>query len=148
MKILFLKDVGGVGRSGEIKEVADGYALNSLIPNGSAVQATPEKIQAHAVATQREQQTREKEEQVLTAKLQSLEGARIEITARATEKGGLFKSLGVPDIQKAIRERKGTELPAETILLEKPIKELGDHELELKTAGVKVRLTVVIKKAD
>jgi len=47
MKVLFLKDVGGVGQRGTIKDVSDGYALNALIPKGLAVQATPDKIAAH-----------------------------------------------------------------------------------------------------
>ncbi len=146
MKVLLLKDVGGVGRHGEIKDVADGFALNSLIPRGLAAQATPDKIKAHEVATQKEHEARAKEHGVLVAKLQSLEGARIEIAARATQKGGLFRSLGVADIQKAIRSQKGIDVPAETIILEKPIKELGDHEVEMKTAEVSSRLVVVVKE--
>ena len=48
MKVIFLKDVGGVGQRGSIKEVSDGYAMNFLIAQGLAVQATPEKVAAHA----------------------------------------------------------------------------------------------------
>ncbi len=146
MKVILLKDVGGIGRHGEIKEVADGYALNRLIPNGLAQQATPEKIRTHAIETKKTEETREKDRQALIAKVQSLEGTRIEMSARATEKGGLFKSLGVPDIQKALRDQKKIELPSETISLEKPYKEVGDHELTIKTAGASARLTIVIKK--
>jgi hypothetical protein len=47
MKVLFKKDVGGVGQRGTIKDVSDGYALNFLIPQGLAEQATPEKIATH-----------------------------------------------------------------------------------------------------
>ena len=148
MKVILLKDMKGVGRHGEVKEVADGYALNRLIPGGLAQQATPEKIKTHAAAVQKESEARAHEQQALVAKIQSLEGAHIEISARATEKGGLFKSLGVPDIQKAIREQKKTDLPDGTISLEKPIKQIGDHELSIKTAGATARLVVAIKKAD
>lgn len=146
MKIILLKDVGGVGRHGEVKDVSDGYALNHLIPNGFAEQATKEKIASHASAMKKETEAREKEQQALTANLQSLEGARIELSARATEKGGLFKSLGAADIQKAIREQERIDIPVATISLEKPLKELGEHEVELKTPDAKARLTVVVKK--
>lgn len=145
MKVIMLKDVGGVGRRGEVKDVSDGYGLNHLIAHGFAQQATPEKIKAHEEATKKESEARAKEEQALIAKVRSLEGARVEIGARATEKGGLFKSLGVLDIQKAIREQKNIEIPAECISLEKPIKEIGDHEIQLKTADVKSRLLVAVK---
>jgi len=146
MKILFIKDVGGVGRHGEIKEVSDGYALNHLIAHGLAVQATPDKVKEHAAATQKASEVRAKEEHELAAKIQGLEGAVIEIEARATEKGGLFKSLGTSDIQKAIKEQKGVDLSLDLIQLAKPIKEVGEHQLELKTAGAKARLSVVVKK--
>ncbi|HEV3245509.1 MAG TPA: 50S ribosomal protein L9 [Candidatus Paceibacterota bacterium] len=148
MKIILIKDVGGVGRHGEVKDVSDGYALNHLIPRGLAEQATPEKIKAHEAAVQKEGETRAKEQEALVGNIQSLEGARIEIAARATEKGGLFKSLGATDILKGILEQKKVDVPVEAISLEKPIKEVGDHELELKIAGAKARLTVAVKKAD
>ena len=148
MKIILLKDVGGIGRHGEIKDVSDGYALNHLIPRGLAQQATEEKIKTHAAAMQQETDARAKEQQSLAGAVQSLEGARIEISAKATEKGGLFKSLGVADIQKAIRDQKATTIPDSAIQLEKPIKTTGDHTVEMKAAGSSSRLTVVVKKAD
>jgi large subunit ribosomal protein L9 len=148
MKVLFIKDVGGVGRHGEIKEVADGYAMNHLIPNGFAVQATADKIKAHAEAVQKDHAAREQEQQVLTANIQSLESARVEIAVRATEKGGLFKSLNATDIQKAVKVQKQIDIPIDIIQLEKPIKEIGEHQVEIKTAGAKAGLIFVVKKAD
>ena len=53
MKIIFLKDVKGVGQRDALKDVSDGYALNFLIPQGLAVQATPDKIAAHEVQKQK-----------------------------------------------------------------------------------------------
>jgi large subunit ribosomal protein L9 len=146
MKIILLKDAKGVGRQGEIKDVSDGYALNHLIPRGLAQQATAEKVKAHEAATQKESESRAQEQQALVGKLKSLEAAKIEIVAKATEKGGLFKSLGIPDIRKAINSQKGIDVPAENIELEKPIKELGEHPLQLKTAGANVQLFVVVSK--
>lgn len=148
MKIILLKDVGGIGRHGEVKDVSDGYALNHLIPRGLAQQATAEKVKAHTAAAQQESDARAKEQQALVSAIQSLEGARVEISAKATEKGGLFKSLGVSDIQRAVRDQKGTTVPDGAVQLEKPIKELGDHQIEVKAAGSSSRLTVVVKKAD
>ncbi|MDR3572144.1 MAG: 50S ribosomal protein L9 [Candidatus Pacebacteria bacterium] len=145
MKVLMIKDVGGVGRRGEIKEITDGYALNNLIPRGLAVQATPEKIKAHEAATQQQNEQRAKEQQALIHKVQSLENARIELSAKATQKGGLFKSLGITDIKKAILSQRQIDLPEEAIMLEKPIKEIGDHAVEIKTAGTKARLIVSIE---
>lgn len=147
MKVILIKDVGGVGRRGEIRDVADGYALNHLIPHGLVQQATPEKVKSHEAAVQKEAETRAKEQEALVATVKSLENAHIEIFARATEKGGLFKSLGISDIQKAIREQKGGDIPAGAIELDKSIKEIGEHHVELKTAGAKARLLVVVRSA-
>jgi large subunit ribosomal protein L9 len=147
MKVLFVKDVGGVGRRGEIKEVADGYAMNHLIANGSAVQATADKVKAHAEAQQKDQAAREQEQQMLTAHVQSLQGARIEIAVRASEKGGLFSSLNVTDIQKAIKSQKQIDIPMNSIELEKPIKEIGERQVEIKTAGAKAGLIIVVKRS-
>src|SRR3989344_6415282 len=131
MKVILLKDVAKVGQHGTIKEVADGYALNFLIARGLAVQATPEKVAAHEAAQKREGVAREEMNKALTATIQSLEGARVEIKARATEKGGLFKSITAADIKKAM----GKDIPEDAIQLEKTIKEVGEYSIKISAAG-------------
>lgn len=148
MKIIFLKDVGGVGQRGSVKDVSDGYALNFLIPNGLAQQATPERIAAHEANQKQLQAQREKEQQELTKKVQNLAGARVAAKVRATEKGGLFKALGAQDVRTMIRDQHGVDLPLEAIAIEKPFKELGEYPLTIKTPGAEARLTLVIAKAD
>lgn len=148
MKIIMLKDVGGVGRHGEVKDIADGYALNYLIPNGLAKQATAQAIATHDDEQRKESEARERERQVLVENVKSLEGGRIELTARATEKGGLFKALSAQDVQKALQEQRKVVLPADAIMLEKPIKEIGEHSIEIKTAGASARLVVAVKRND
>ena len=141
MKVLFLKDVGGVGQAGKIKDVADGYAMNFLIARGMAVQATPEKVAAHAAATKREGEAHAREQAELAKAVQALEGARIEMKVRATDKGGLFKSITVSDIQKSLK----VAIPESAITLPKPIKEVGEHPIKIKTAGVSAEIIVDIK---
>ena len=102
MKVILLKDVAKVGQHGTVKEVTDGYALNFLIARGLAIQATPDKIAAYESAQKRETEVREREREALVKSIQSIEGARIEIAVRATEKGGLFKSVVSADVAKAI----------------------------------------------
>ena len=58
MKVIFLKDVAKVGQHGKMKDVADGYALNFLIPRGLAIQATPDKVAAHLTEQKREGEAR------------------------------------------------------------------------------------------
>ncbi len=144
MKVLFLKDVGGVGQRGTVKEVSDGYAMNYLIPNGLALQATSEKVAEVEASHKREGEEKARQEANLRANIKSLEGARLQLKARATEKGGLFKSITVADIAKLIAAEKKVSIPAECIALEKPIKEIGEHTLTIKTAGSSAGLVLDI----
>lgn len=131
MKVILLKDVKGVGRIHEVKEVADGYASNSLFPRKLAEIATPDKIAKLGAA----KATHDKEvaayEAELEAHIRSLADARIEISARATEKGGLFKSIGVPEIVRAIKDLGRFEIPATSIQLDHPLKTTGEHRVQL-----------------
>ncbi len=144
MKVIFLKDVAKVGQHGTMKEVADGYALNFLIPRKLAVQATPDKVAAHLATQKREGEAKEQQNKIITEAVHSLKGARVEIRAKATEKGGLFKSITAADILKAIQEQKGAKIPLEAIALEKPYKETGEHKLKIAFGEAKGELTLVI----
>ena len=127
-----------------MKEVADGYALNFLIPRGLAIQATPDKVAAHLAAQKREGEAREQQNKATSEAVHSLKGIRLEISAKATEKGGLFKSITAADIAKAIHEQRKVSIPVETIALAKPIKETGEHMIKITFGEVKVEITLVI----
>ncbi len=141
MKVLFLKDVGGVGKAGTIKNVADGYGMNFLVARGLAVQATPEKIAAHDAQVKKEGEAHAAAEAELKRTIQSLEGSRIEMEVRATEKGGLFKSITAVDIKKSL----GKNIPDDAVQLAKPIKETGDHQIKIASAGAEAKVVLVVK---
>lgn len=140
-----LKDVGGVGQHGQIIEVKDGFALNSLIPSGKAVQATADKVKHHEAQMKVLEMERAKQNAALKAQIESLNGAEIVTTARTTEKGGLFKSIVVADIAKAIFEQKNMQIPESTIQLAKPIKEAGEHTIQISGAGASAPIRFVVK---
>lgn len=144
MKVIFLKDVAKVGQHGTMKDVSDGYALNFLIPRGLAIQATPDKVAAHLAAQKREGEARERQNKAISEAVHSLKGIRIEISAKATEKGGLFKSITAADIAKAIHEQRKVSIPLETITLAKPIKETGEHTIKIAFGEVKVEMTLAV----
>lgn len=147
MKVIMLKDVGKVGQRGKVIEVSDGYALNFLIPQGAAEQATAEKVKAYQAREKVENENRAKEQAKLQALVQSLNAQRIEIKARATEKGGLFKSITAGDVSKAIKEQKGATISAEAIELDKPLKVTGEHILKIRAGGAESQITFVITAA-
>lgn len=144
MKVILLKDVAKVGQQGTIKDVSNGYAQNMLIARGLAIQATPEKVAAHEAARKQREAEETKQMQALAVVIQGLEGKRVEIKARATEKGGLFKSIGAKDIA-LVLAGQGSKIPVETIQLEKPLKVVGEHKVLVVSGKAQGHLTVDLK---
>ena len=146
MKVIFLKEVRGVGHKHEVKNVADGYAGNFLFPQGLAEPATKEKV-ARLEQTKKEHKAAlQKEAEELENKIQTLRGKIVSITARATEKGGLFKSVTAGDIARALKEQHGVEVP-ESVIHSEPIKTTGEHVATLQSKTQKVDIGVVVVAA-
>ena len=143
MKVILLKDVRGCGRAHEAVEVADGYANNFLLRHKYAVPATEEKLKEMDSARAAREAAQHKEAEELGAKIQSLEGKKVTITARATEKGGLFKAVAAPDISRALRAQHSIEIPESAITLESPIKTIGQHTAQV--AGGKNKAAVAVE---
>lgn len=144
MKVILLKDVRGVGQHGEVKSVADGYAFNHLFPRKLAEVATEEKIKQVEAQRQQVEAARAKEEEQLTNKVQALRGKKVTLRARATEKGGLFKSITAKDIAKAILLEHSLEIPEASIAMPDHIKTTGEHPVIISSKSQKVELIVAI----
>lgn len=143
MKVIFLKDVKRVGQHGEIKNVADGYAANFLFPNKLAEPATDEKVKQFEAQRALREATHRREEEQQDKKVASLRGKSITISARATEKGGLFKAITTKDITKAILAEHSLEVAEEMIHAE-PIKTVGEHKVSLQSKNQKDELTLSV----
>jgi len=132
VKVVFLQDVEGSGRVGEIKNVADGYARNFLLPRGLAAPATAaaiKKAEARAAAEARSQAQLDEQAQALAEKLA---GSAITIVAKAGSKGRLFGSVTQADIAQEITNILGQEVDRHQVLLAEPIKEIGSHEVVIQ----------------
>ncbi len=131
MRVILRKEVENLGDVGDVVEVADGYGMNHLIPKGVAIHATANSVRA----AQHEQMLREAQIQV--AKRGSEEdakrfaGVELEFTVRAGEDGRLFGSVTNRDIEAALAE-KGLEVSRRKILLEEPIRRLGEHDISIR----------------
>jgi large subunit ribosomal protein L9 len=143
MKVILLRDVRGCGQANTVVDVAQGYAANFLLPHKYAIAATEDKLKEFEAKKAQIDAARAKEEEELSGKVKSLEGKTVTIAARATEKGGLFKTLGAPDIARAIRAEHGVEIP-ESSIESKPVKATGEHKARLHSKHSKADLTVVI----
>jgi large subunit ribosomal protein L9 len=149
MRVVFLDDVDGVARAGEIKNVADGYARNFLLPRrlaAAATAATMQQAEARAKAIAREQ---EKEDEAARTVAGKLEGKPIVVQARAGEQGRLFGSVTASDIADEINKRSGSALEHRQILLEAPIKEVGTFQVPVNlTRNVRAEITVEVQPEE
>ena len=147
MKVILLKDVRHCGSAGEIKNVADGYATNFLLPRKLAQTATEEKIKE--IEAQKEARATEsaKAEKELAAKLKQVHGKSIALSLRATEKGGLFKAVSGADIARAVMAQLQIGIPEDAVECEEPIKTIGEHKAHLVSKTAKAELTVAITAA-
>jgi len=145
MKVVFLKDVEGSGRVGEIKNVADGYARNFLLPRGLAAPATADAIkkgEARAAAEARRQAQLDEEAQTLAEKLS---GAAIALTVKAGRRGRLFGSVTQADIAEEAMKLLGRDLDRHQVLLAEPIKQVGSYEITLQlTRNVQATLPLEV----
>jgi large subunit ribosomal protein L9 len=144
MKVVFLQNVEGSGRTGDIKEVADGFARNFLLPRRLAAPATPDAVkraEALAAAEARRQAELDGEARTLAEKLT----APIVITVRAGEQGRLYGSVTAADIAEEASKLAGQEVDRHLLVLEEPIKEVGTHEIPLRlTQNVEATVTVEV----
>lgn len=132
MKLILKADVTDLGKTGDVVDVADGYARNFLLPKSFAVKATPGALeQAEAVRQARiEADRKAKEEAELIAT--QLVGSRVVIAAKAGDEGQLYGSVGVSDVVEGIKRFTGIELTRSQVELREPIKAIGLHEIQIK----------------
>lgn len=145
MKIILLKDVPKLGRKYETKDVSEGYAVNLLIPRGLAVAATSSALRTLGLEKAREEGERKIHEELLVKNLEGLNGATITISEKANEKGHLFAGIHIPELLKEIEKQTRLQLNAEHVILSRPIKEIGEHFVDLRGAGKSARLKVIIE---
>lgn len=144
MKIILLKDVAKVGRKYETKTVSDGYALNLLIPKGLAVIATPDTIKKLDIERSRDEGEKRMHHELLLKNLDDLNGVTIKMTEKANEKGHLFAGVHKAEIVPEILKQTRLQINPEYIVLDKPIKETGTYEIEVKVTERTVKFTLEI----
>ncbi len=149
MKVVLRSDVNGVGRRGDIVEVAGGFARNFLLPEGRAIVATA-GVESQATAMRRGRDLREaRDHDAAEAQAQVLAGAVVTVAARAGGGGKLFGSVGVAEVIDAVRAQKGVQLERKQLVLDEPIKVVGSHDVPLQLFhDVATVLTVEVSAAD
>jgi large subunit ribosomal protein L9 len=127
MKVLFKRDVPGVAKAGQVKDVADGHARNYLIPRGLAVPATAGTLKQ--VEQRRASDAKHAQEEVADARALKarLEGTPIVVRSRAGSQGRLYGSITNADVAVAIEKQLGIQLDRRAIDLPEPVRHVGTH---------------------
>jgi len=145
MKIILLKDVKNVGKKYETKEVADGFAMNSLIPRNLAEAASISAQKRMETLKEQDEGAKKGREESISKNIKAVEGVTITKKGKANDKGHLFASIHKEDIVDELRKQSGLEIEAEHIQLEKPIKETGKHKIPVEVAGKTAEFILVVE---
>ena len=147
MKVILLQDVKSLGKRGDIKEVADGYAQNFLFPKGLAQSATTANVNSveHQKAVARNKELKALEDAERMAK--QLKDKSFTVVAKSGEGGKLFGSVTNTDVAAAM-EKDGFKVDKKKIEMPEAIKADGEYQAILKLhAKVQAKVTVVVKGA-
>lgn len=131
MKIILLRDVSGIGRAGDIKEVSDGYARNFLMPRRLAQAASGSLVQQVTKEKKEHQEKLDREQKKLESSKNLLEAKQFTIKAKSSGKN-LFAAVHESDLSRLIQEKTGLNIEPKRIILQKAIKETGAHKAEIK----------------
>jgi large subunit ribosomal protein L9 len=145
VKVLFVKEVSGTARPGDVREVSPGYARNFLFPKHLAVVADERVVDQ---IRKREEAARRRAEKELTEAREAAARLRkltVTIYAKTGEGGRLFGSVTNTDVAQQLRREAGIDLDKRKIEIETPIKSLGPHEVSVELhPEVKETLRVVV----
>ena len=144
MKIVLLQDIPKVGKKYDVKTVSDGHALNLLIPQGLAIVADAAALKRTEKFKAEETAHKKVQEDLLLMNLKAIEGVTLEMSEKANEKGHLFAGVHKEEIIAKMKSEKHIDLLPDFIMLNKPIKAIGEHNVEIKVKDKTVQLKLVI----
>lgn len=149
MKVIFLKDVKGKGKKGEVKNVADGYAHNFLLKQGLAVEASNANIKTLEAQKNKEQVVAAEELQHAKELKEKVENLTVELQAKAGEGGRLFGSITTKQIAEELQKKHTIKIDKRKMDLSEGIRTLGHTKVPVKLhPEVTATLTVHVKEIN
>jgi large subunit ribosomal protein L9 len=148
MRVILLKDVNRLGKKYEVKEVADGYAINFLFPKGLAKPATEEALKWLEVQKEALEKKAAEELKKVQDLASSIDGQEVVMPVKVGEKEQIFESITVQKIFEKLKEL-GFNVKKSQIDLPKPIKELGEYPIKIKfehNLEAEIRIIVIEEK--
>jgi len=145
MKVILLKNIKGKGEKGDIINVPDGYAQNSLLPKGFAKAATTSEINKIKQAEKSKELRIKKDKEHAHRVLDTLSGKNILIKEKLNEKGSLYHSIGLKEIIAAAHSQLSITVPESMFVEKYALKDSGDYSLEIESHGKKVNFNLSIE---
>lgn len=144
MKVILLKDVDNLGKKDEVKEVANGYARNFLLPKRLAIIATEAVLaqleEGKEAAAKKAVEDLEKFQKMVT----ELDGMEFEVKVKVSEEGKLYGAITPPKLSKILKD-KGFEITKSQIKLNNGIKEVGEYDVVLEFPhGLEAKIKVIV----
>ena len=134
MKIILLQDIEGLGKAGDLKEVANGYARNYLLPRRMAAGATPSLVANRLQRIAAEQRKVEKQTELNRQLAERLTQITLTFKAKVGRQGRLYGSITSQDVASALRDAEGITIDRRIIDLSEPIRSLGTFSVPVKVA--------------
>ena len=144
MKVILLQDITRVGRKFEVKDVPSGHALNYLIPRKLAEPATPQNMKKLELRAEKLEAEQSANEEQFKSLLKTLTQKHIAIAVKANEQGHLFKGLHETDIAHELEKIVGVSVSPNTIVIERPIKEVGEYIVSLSMGSRKGEVPITV----
>ena len=148
MRVVFLEDVPGVARGGDVKEVKNGFARNYLIPKQLATPATHNALQRIRKLQVQSEETRVKRLADMRELASALSGTRVGVEMRAGSSGRLYGSVTAAIVAERLGEMTEREIDRRIVEMDEPIRELGAYDLSLRLhPQVEARISVLVHPA-
>jgi large subunit ribosomal protein L9 len=145
MKIILIKDTKKVGRKYEVKDVADGFALNSLIPGKFAIPATTSNLKMIESKKLGDLSISKNLSEAVLKALEKLPEGKLIIEGKVNEKGHLFAGIHEEKIVEEFKKVTGSELPVGSLEIDQAIKGIGEYKIKIKAGDRMVNLVVEVR---
>ena len=147
MRVILLQDVDGLGKAGDLKDVANGYARNYLLPRQLAAGATPSLIANRQQRIAAEQRKLEKQSELNRQQAERLGQVTLTFKARVGSQGRLYGSITSQDIAAGLREAEGIVIDRRMIDMPEPIRTTGTFKVPVKIAP-KLQTQITVNVVD
>ncbi|HZP95206.1 MAG TPA: 50S ribosomal protein L9 [Candidatus Limnocylindria bacterium] len=148
MRVILKREVRGLGRPGDVKDVADGYAQNFLLPRGLAVEATAGELKRLAQERQAQKVKKDRAHADALALAEKLASLRLVFHLKAGEQGKTFGSVTNKDIADALKREHRIDIDRTAIVVAEPLKTIGAHEVEIRLLpDVRAKVTIAVEPA-